>query len=58
MKGVPMVAVFDTAFHQTIPTKAYLYALPHDYYDTYKIRKYGFHGTSHSYVSKRTAEFA
>jgi len=58
MKGVPMVAVFDTAFHQTIPPKAYLYALPHEYYDNYKIRKYGFHGTSHSYVSKRTAEFA
>lgn len=57
MKGVPMVAVFDTAFHQTMPAKAYLYALPHDYYETYKIRKYGFHGTSHSYVSKRTAAF-
>lgn len=58
MKGVPMVAVFDTAFHQTMPPKAYLYGLPHGYYDNYKIRKYGFHGTSHSYVSKRTAEFA
>lgn len=57
MKGIPMVAVFDTAFHQTIPPKAYLYGLPHEYYDNYKIRKYGFHGTSHSYVSKRTAEF-
>lgn len=57
MKGVPMVAVFDTAFHQTMPPKAYLYALPHEYYDNYKIRKYGFHGTSHSFVSKRTAEF-
>lgn len=57
MKGVPMVAVFDTAFHQTMPPKAYLYGLPHEYYDNYKIRKYGFHGTSHSYVSKRTAEF-
>jgi acetate kinase len=57
MKDVPMVAVFDTAFHQTIPEKAYLYALPFDYYDKYKIRKYGFHGTSHSYVSKRMAEF-
>lgn len=57
MKGVPMVAVFDTAFHQTMPAKAYMYALPHDYYDNYKVRKYGFHGTSHSYVSKRTAEF-
>lgn len=58
MKGVPMVAVFDTAFHQTMPPKAYLYGLPHEYYDSYRIRKYGFHGTSHSYVSKRAAEFA
>ncbi len=56
MKGVPMVAVFDTAFHQTMPPKAYLYGLPHEYYDNYKIRKYGFHGTSHSYVSKKCAE--
>ncbi len=58
MMGVPMVAVFDTAFHQTMPAKAYLYGLPHEYYDNYKIRKYGFHGTSHSFVSKRAAEFA
>lgn len=57
MKDVPMVAVFDTAFHQTIPDKAYLYALPLSYYEKYKIRKYGFHGTSHSYVSERMAEF-
>lgn len=57
MKDVPMVAVFDTAFHQTIPEEAYLYALPFKYYDQYKIRKYGFHGTSHSYVSKRMAEY-
>lgn len=57
MKDVPMVAVFDTAFHQTIPTKAYLYGIPYEYYDKYKIRKYGFHGTSHSYVSNRMAEF-
>lgn len=57
MKGVPMVAVFDTAFHQTMPPKAYLYGLPHEYYDNFKIRKYGFHGTSHSFVSRRTAEF-
>ncbi len=57
MKGVPMVAVFDTAFHQTMPAKAYLYGLPSEYYDNYKIRKYGFHGTSHSFVSKRAAEF-
>lgn len=58
MKGVPMVAVFDTAFHQTMPAKAYLYGLPSEYYDNYKIRKYGFHGTSHRFVSKRAAEFA
>jgi len=58
MPGVPMVAVFDTAFHQTMPAKAYLYGLPHEYYDNYKVRKYGFHGTSHSFVSKRAAEFA
>ncbi len=57
MKGVPMVAVFDTAFHQTIPAKAYLYGLPVSYYNDYKIRKYGFHGTSHSFVSKRMAEY-
>lgn len=57
MKDVPMVAVFDTAFHQTMPEEAYLYALPFEYYDKYKIRKYGFHGTSHSYVSNRMAEF-
>lgn len=57
MKDVPMVAVFDTAFHQTMPEKAYLYALPFEYYNKYKIRKYGFHGTSHRYVSARTAEF-
>ena len=56
MKGVPMVAVFDTAFHQTMPPKAYLYGLPSEYYDQYKIRKYGFHGTSHSFVSKQAAE--
>lgn len=57
MPNVPMVAVFDTAFHQTMPQKAYMYGLPYEYYDKYKIRKYGFHGTSHSYVSKRAAEF-
>ena len=57
IKDVPMVAVFDTAFHQTIPDKAYLYALPFEYYDKYKIRKYGFHGTSHSYVSEHMATF-
>ncbi|MBD8973276.1 MAG: acetate kinase, partial [Clostridiales bacterium] len=53
MPEVPMVAVFDTAFHQTMPKKAYLYGLPYEYYEDYKIRKYGFHGTSHSFVSKR-----
>lgn len=58
MPGVPMVAVFDTAFHQTMPKKAYTYALPYEYYDKYKLRRYGFHGTSHSYVSKRAAEIA
>ncbi len=53
MPNVPMVAVFDTAFHQTMPKEAYLYGLPHEYYNKYKVRRYGFHGTSHSYVSQR-----
>lgn len=57
MPGVPMVAVFDTAFHQTMPEKAYLYGLPYEYYEKYGVRRYGFHGTSHSFVSKHTAEF-
>ena len=57
MPGVPMVGVFDTAFHQTMPQKAYLYGLPYEYYEKYKLRRYGFHGTSHSFVSKRLAEF-
>ena len=56
MPGVPMVGVFDTAFHQTMEPKAYLYGIPYEYYKKYKIRRYGFHGTSHDYVSKRTAE--
>ena len=56
MKDTPMVAVFDTAFHQTMPEEAYLYGLPYRYYEDYKIRRYGFHGTSHSYVSKKAAE--
>ena len=56
MPGVPMVGVFDTAFHQTMPKEAYMYALPYEYYDKYKVRRYGFHGTSHSFVSKRMAE--
>jgi len=57
MPGVPMAGVFDTAFHQTMPEEAYLYGLPYEYYEKYKIRRYGFHGTSHSYVSKRVADF-
>lgn len=56
MPNTPMVGVFDTAFHQTMPEKAYMYGLPYEYYDKYKVRRYGFHGTSHSFVSKRTAE--
>ena len=56
MPDTPMVAVFDTAFHQTMPPKAYLYGLPYEYYEKYKVRRYGFHGTSHSFVSKKTAE--
>ncbi|MBQ2987067.1 MAG: acetate kinase [Tyzzerella sp.] len=56
MPNTPMVGVFDTAFHQTMPEKAYIYGLPYEYYDKYKVRRYGFHGTSHSFVSKRTAE--
>ena len=53
---IPQVAVFDTAFHQTMPAKAYMYALPYEYYEKYKIRKYGFHGTSHRFVSARATE--
>ena len=56
LPGVPMVGVFDTAFHQTLPEKAYMYAIPYEYYEKYKIRKYGFHGTSHRFVSQRAAE--
>lgn len=56
MPGVPQVAVFDTAFHQTMPPKAYMYGLPYSYYLKYGIRRYGFHGTSHRYVSKRACE--
>ncbi|MBO5397315.1 MAG: acetate kinase [Clostridia bacterium] len=56
LPNVPMVAVFDTAFHQTMPSKAYIYQIPYRYYTSYKIRKYGFHGTSHRYVAKRVAE--
>ena len=56
MPGVPMVGVFDTAFHQTMPKKAYLYGLPYEYYEKYKVRRYGFHGTSHDFVSERAAQ--
>ncbi len=56
MPGVPMVAVFDTTFHSTMPAKAYMYAIPYEVYDKYKIRKYGFHGTSHKFVSQETAK--
>ncbi|MBP5222672.1 MAG: acetate kinase [Lachnospiraceae bacterium] len=56
MPNTPMVAVFDTSFHQTMPEEAYMYGLPYRYYRDYKVRRYGFHGTSHSYVSKRAAE--
>lgn len=56
MPTVPMVGVFDTAFHQTIPAENYIYAIPYEYYEKYKIRRYGFHGTSHKYVSMRAAE--
>jgi len=57
LPGKPQVGVFDTAFHQTMPEKAYLYAIPYEMYDKYKVRRYGFHGTSHKYVSARAAEF-
>lgn len=56
MPGVPQAGVFDTAFHQTMPEEAYLYGIPYEYYEKYRIRRYGFHGTSHSFVSKRAAE--
>ena len=57
MPGIPQVAVFDTAFHQTMPAKAYMYALPYEDYEKYGVRRYGFHGTSHRYVSHRACEF-
>ena len=56
MPGVPQAAIFDTAFHQTMPASSYMYGLPYEYYEKYKIRRYGFHGTSHDYVSARAAE--
>jgi acetate kinase len=55
MPGTPMVAVFDTAYHQTMPPESYIYAIPYEYYKKYGIRRYGFHGTSHKYVAERTA---
>ena len=58
LPSVPQVAVFDTAFHQSMPSYAYMYALPYEYYDKYRIRRYGFHGTSHKYVSQKGAKFA
>ena len=58
LPAVPQVAVFDTAFHQSMPPYAYMYALPYEYYDKYRIRRYGFHGTSHKYVSAKGAKFA
>ena len=57
LPGVPQVAVFDTAFHETLPPYAYLYALPYEFYEKHRIRKYGFHGTSHRYVAQKAAEF-
>ena len=56
LPGVPMVAVFDTSFHQTMPPEAYMYALPYEYYEKYKIRRYGFHGTSHKYVAQKACK--
>ena len=56
MPGIPQVAVFDTAFHQTMPQKAFMYALPYEIYEEHKVRRYGFHGTSHAYVAKRASE--
>ena len=55
-ESVPQVAVFDTSFHQTMPNKAYVYALPYEYYTKHRVRRYGFHGTSHKYISGRLAE--
>jgi acetate kinase len=56
LPGIPQVAVFDTSFHQTMPAHAFMYAIPHDYYTKYKIRKYGYHGTSHKYVSRAASK--
>ena len=56
LPGIPQVAVFDTSFHQTLPKEAYIYGIPYKYYENYRIRRYGFHGTSHKYVSQRAAD--
>ena len=58
LPGVPQVTVFDTSFHQTIPAMNYLFALPYGYYEKYRVRKYGFHGTSHKFVARAGAELA
>jgi acetate kinase len=57
LPGIPMVAVFDTSFHSTMPPEAYLYALPYEYYEKYRVRRYGFHGTSHKFVAEKAAAF-
>ncbi len=58
LPGIPQVAVFDTSFHHTIPAVNYMYAIPYEYYERYRVRKYGFHGTSHKYVAAKGAELA
>lgn len=58
LPGIPMVAVFDTSFHSTMPPEAYLYAVPYEYYEKYRVRRYGFHGTSHKFVAEKAADFA
>ena len=57
LPGIPMTAVFDTSFHATMPPEAYLYAIPYEYYEKYRVRRYGFHGTSHKYVAEKAAEY-
>ena len=57
LPGIPMAAVFDTSFHATMPPEAYLYAIPYEYYEKYRLRRYGFHGTSHKYVAEKAAEY-
>ncbi len=58
LPGIPMAAVFDTSFHATMPPEAYLYAIPYEYYEKYRVRRYGFHGTSHKFVAEKAAEYA